>query len=96
MEKLRRKTTRRLKKVRHNISLLCVNRLGHLGKELEISVEVVVHSQHGGDVAAAVAVIGRGPHSDQVAQREMILEPFHHQLVRATDEVDVVVVVELQ
>jgi len=64
--------------VRDNISLLRVDGLGHLGEELEVSVEVVVDRQHARHVAAAVAVVGRGPHRDEVAQGEVVLVALHH------------------
>ena len=56
---------------------------------------MVVNGQHGSHVAAAVAVVGRRPHSHEVAHWEVVLESFHHELVRAANQVDVVVVIEL-
>mmetsp|Transcript_60848 Transcript_60848/g.162752 ORF Transcript_60848/g.162752 Transcript_60848/m.162752 type:complete len:223 (+) Transcript_60848:453-1121(+) len=44
--------------------------------------QAAVELQDGGHVAAAVAVVGRGPHRHQVLLREHVLEALLHQLVR--------------
>ena len=85
-----------LQEVWHVIPALRVRGLRHLGEDLKIPVEVIVYGQHRGYIAAAVAVIGGAPHGHQVARGKVVLVALHHQLVRAADQLDVVVVVELQ
>ena len=60
----------------------------------ELAVEVLVELEYGGHVAAAVAVVGRRP-DGQHGLVEVPLVALHDELVGATNEVDVVGVVEL-
>ena len=54
-------------------------------EHLKVFVEVLVQLEDGRDVAAAVAVVGRAPHRDQLVV-EHPLVAVHHQLVGAGDE----------
>ena len=64
-------------------------------EDFEVLVEVLVQLEDGGDVAAAVAVVGRGPHGHQRVV-EHVLVALHDELVRARDELDGVRRVELR
>lgn len=57
-------------------------------------VEVVVHGHDGGEVAEAVAVVGRAPDGRELLAEEH-LEALHAELVRAAHVVQLVQVQEL-
>ncbi|KAG7807102.1 hypothetical protein KL921_004526 [Ogataea angusta] len=63
--------------------------LQHAVEDGVAAVEVVVEGEHGGDVAAAVAVVGRRPHGHQAAVKHLLVA-LHDQLVGARDEAEVV------
>ena len=56
---------------------------------------MLVEFENGGDIAASVAIIGRGP-DRQHGLVEVPLVPFHDELMGSTDHVDVVGGVELR
>ena len=63
-------------------------------EDLELGREVLVELEDGGHVAAAVAIVGRGPHRHEaVVEHELVA--LHDELVRAADEAEAVAVVEL-
>mmetsp|Transcript_24322 Transcript_24322/g.77061 ORF Transcript_24322/g.77061 Transcript_24322/m.77061 type:complete len:332 (+) Transcript_24322:206-1201(+) len=68
--------------------------VGHLAQvlrprleDLKVNGSLDRDGEDGGDVAAAVAVVWRRPDGHQRVV-EHVLVPFHHQLVRARDQVD--------
>ncbi|KAG7872084.1 hypothetical protein KL916_003422 [Ogataea parapolymorpha] len=63
--------------------------LQHAVKDGIIAVEVVVERQHGGHVAAAIAVVGRRPHGHEAAVKHLFVA-LHDQLVGARNETEVV------
>lgn len=63
-------------------------------KDLKRPLQVLIELENGGDVAAAIAVVGRRPDCHKLLI-EHPLEALHDELVRAADEVDIVRVVEL-
>eukprot|EP00955_Chlamydomonas_euryale_P017729 189382-Chlamydomonas_euryale.AAC.5 len=56
---------------------------------------MLIQLEDSGNVSAAVAVVWRAPHRDQLVV-EHPLVAVHHQLVCAADEVDLVGLVELR
>ena len=73
--------------LRHFVALSRLARLsrGRL-KDLEVLVQVFIQFKDGGDVAATVAVIRRGPDRDEgIVEHRLVT--LHHQLMRAADEV---------
>ena len=65
------------------------------GEDLEGGLEVLVDLHDGGDVAAAVAVVGRGPDGDDILLGEVVLEALHYELVGAGNKAEAIDVVEL-
>ena len=61
----------------------------------ELSLEVLVELEDGGDVATAVAVVWRRP-DGQHGLAKVPLVALHDKLVRATDHLNVVRLVELR
>jgi hypothetical protein len=55
-----------------------------------IPIQVGVQSQDGSDVAAAVAVVRRGPDCHQALLGKHILVPLLHQLMRSADQIQLV------
>jgi len=70
--------------------------IGHRAENLEIWLEILAEGHDGRDVAAAVAVVGRGPDGDNFLGLEVVLVAFVDELVGAGDELKVVDVVELE
>ena len=64
-------------------------------ERLEGILKVLVNFQHRGNVAASVAVVGRGPHGDQVLVLEPEFVALHDQLMSASNKVDAIDVIEL-
>lgn len=62
-------------------------------KDLELTLEVLVDLQDGGNVTASVAVVGSGPDRDQTLS-EPVLESVHDQLMRASNKFKVVDVIK--
>jgi hypothetical protein len=69
--------------------------IGHGGEDLELGLEVFAQIHNGGDVAAAVAVVGCGPDRHDVLVFEVVFVAFVDELVRARNELQAVDVVEL-
>lgn len=67
----------------------------HGAEDLELGLQVFAEVHDGSDVAAAVAVVGGGPHGDDVFVFEVVLVAFVDELVGAGDELEAVDVVEL-
>lgn len=68
--------------------------VGHRAEQLGLAALRRGDLQDGGHVAAAVAVVGRRPHSHQPLPKH-VLVAFVHQLVRSADQVQVVDLQEL-
>ena len=66
----------------------------HLPEDLEVAVEVIVELEDGGDVAAAVAVVGCRPYRHK-ALGEHVLVSLLDELVGAADELESVECIEL-
>ena len=64
-------------------------------EQLEDAGELVVKGENGGDVAAAVAIVGSGPYSDQIPVGEVVLVTLHYELMRPTYELHIVHVSKL-
>ncbi|KAJ8106556.1 hypothetical protein OPT61_g9452 [Boeremia exigua] len=64
-------------------------------EDLELLLEVLGQVHDGGDVAAAVAVVGGGPDGDDVLVLEVVLVALVDQLVGAGNQLQAVDVVEL-
>lgn len=47
-------------------------------------------------LTASIAVVGRGPHGDEVPLGEVVLVALHHQLMRSAHQLDLIVVDKLQ
>lgn len=60
--------------------------LGHSLKDLELDRLVRVEAEDRRDIAAAIAVVWRGPNSDEVLIREHKLEALLNELMRARDQ----------
>lgn len=70
-------------------------RVRHCSEELGLSCVGVLEHHDGGDVAAAIAVVGRRPNCDQLlVEHELVA--LVHQLVGAADQLQVVDVNKLQ
>lgn len=67
----------------------------HGGEDLEVRLQVLAERHDGCHVAAAVAVIRCTPDCDDVLGLEVILVTLVHELVGASDELEVVDMVEL-
>lgn len=67
----------------------------HGAEDFEIRVQVLAQCHDAGDVAAAVAVVGRRPDGHDVLVLEVVFVAFVDQLVRAGYEGEAVDVVEL-
>lgn len=74
----------------------CTTVIGDSAEDLEVGLQVLAKSHDTGDVAAAVAVVGSGPDGDNVLRGEVVLVALVDELVRASDELKVVDVVELR
>ena len=64
-------------------------------KDLEVEAQLLVNTENGGNVAAAVAVVRGGPDGDQVLVREHELVALLNQLVSAAYQGKIVNVGEL-
>jgi hypothetical protein len=58
----------------------------HGAEDFEVRLEIFAERHDGGDVAAAVAVVGRRPDGDDFLRLEVVLVAFVDQLVGAGDE----------
>ena len=67
----------------------------HGTKNLEIRLQILSQRHDGSDIAAAVAVVRRGPDGHDVLGGEVVFVAFVDELVRAGYELEVVYVVEL-
>lgn len=72
-----------------------LTRIGHSVENLKVSVELVVQFQDTGHVAAAVAIVGRRPHGDEVLAGEHVLVSLLHQLVGSANKLQAVHPAEL-
>ena len=65
-------------------------------KDLEIRIQILSQRHDTRDIAAPVAVVRRGPHSHDVLRGEVVFVAFVDELMGASDELEVVYVVELR
>lgn len=70
-------------------------RVRHCPEELRLSRVRIFENHNGGDVAAAIAVVGSRPHGDQLLVKHELVA-FVYQLVRPANQLQVVDVNELQ
>ena len=63
-------------------------------KYIELSLQFIAYSQYRRYIATPIAIIRRRPHRDQRLVFEPVLEPVHDELMRPSNEFDVVDVVE--
>lgn len=59
-------------------------------EQLEGGLEVFANLTDRGQVAASVAVVGGTPHGDDILVGEVVLVTLVHQLVRASDQREIV------
>jgi hypothetical protein len=64
-------------------------------EDVEGSIQLVIHVQDRGNVAASIAVVRSRPNSDEVLVSEPVLESVHHKLMGSGDQGNVVDVIEL-
>ena len=64
-------------------------------EDLEVALQLVVDVEDGGHITATVAVVGCGPHGNQVGVLEPVLEAVHDELMSTSHKLQVVDVVEL-
>ena len=69
--------------------------VGDCVEDLELAVEVLIQGQDGCHVATAVAVVGSGPHGDQVLLIKHVLVALLDQLMRPADQLQPVDMDEL-
>lgn len=67
----------------------------HSGEDLELWLEIFAEIHNGRDVAAAVTVVGCGPHRDDILVFEVVFVPFVDQLMGTCYELEAVYVIEL-
>lgn len=68
--------------------------LGHGVEDLEVAVQALVERHDRRDVAAAVAVVGRGPHGDELLiEHELVA--LLHELMSTRHQVEAVVLQEV-
>ena len=60
--------------------------IGHGAENLEVRLQILSKGHDGGDVAAAVAVVGCRPDGDDFLRLEVVLVAFIYQLVGASNE----------
>ena len=65
-------------------------------KDLEVEAKLLVHTENGGNVATAVAVVRGGPDGDQVLIGEHELVALLHQLMGAANQGQIVNMGELE
>lgn len=70
-------------------------RVGHCSEELWLSRVGVFEDHNGGNVAAAIAVVGSRPHGDQLLVKHELVA-FMDKLMRPADQLQVVDVNKLQ
>ena len=68
----------------------------HGTEDLEVRLQVLAERHDAGDVAAAVAIVGRRPDGYHVLGLEVVLVALVDELMRAGNEGQVVYVVELE
>lgn len=70
--------------------------IGNGAEDLKVRVQVFSQGHYACDIAAAVAVVRRGPDRDDVLRCEVVFVSFVDELMCSCDELKVVDVVELQ
>ena len=56
--------------------------LSDLLEQANLSIQMLIEDENGGDIAAAIAVVGRRPDGDQRLLGEHVLVALLHQLMR--------------